>query len=251
MGDLMTVVLKNSLLKNSVLRSWKPTDINNLNLWLDGDDSSTITLNGSNVSQWDDKSGNGYNATQTTAANQPLYNSTGLNNKGILDFNGSSHYLSYPSVGSTDAVTVFVVVKADTLASFRHILGSNGWAIGYTHFLYGNTTRFSFAVNNRNPTDAFATNPFNTGVYRIVGVTADSSNVKFYLNGGADGTTPVVAPQTMTLGAGKIGAWENLVATVERFWDGQIAEIIIYNKVLSTTERQAVETYLTNKWGIS
>ncbi|MFM5944980.1 MAG: hypothetical protein ACKO9G_16710, partial [Dolichospermum sp.] len=39
-------------------------------LWLDAADSSTITLNGSTVSQWNDKSGNGRNAIQATATNQ-------------------------------------------------------------------------------------------------------------------------------------------------------------------------------------
>jgi hypothetical protein len=205
------------------------------------------------VSQWDDKSGNGYNATQTTAANQPLYNSTGLNNKGILDFNGSSHYLNYPSVGSTDAMTVFVVIKADTLLiAFQQILGSDGWAAGYTHLLFENSVdKINFGVNSRTPENAYQTSTFSAGSYKIIGVTSDSSNVKFYINGSPDGTVAVTVPQTMTLGAGKIGAWENLSAVVERFWDGQIAEIIVYNRVLSTTERGIVETYLTNKWGIS
>ncbi len=37
-----------------------PTDITGLILWFDAEDSSTITLNGSDVSQWDDKSAISY-----------------------------------------------------------------------------------------------------------------------------------------------------------------------------------------------
>ena len=36
-----------------------------------------------------------------------------------------------------------------------------------------------------------------------------------------------------------------------RFWNGYVAEIIAYDRVLSSTERQQVETYLKNKWGLS
>lgn len=50
--------------------AWTPAQISTA-LWLDAADSSTVTLNGSTVSQWNDKSGNGRNAVQATAANQP------------------------------------------------------------------------------------------------------------------------------------------------------------------------------------
>jgi hypothetical protein len=52
--------------------AWTPAQIPT-SLWLDATDTSTITLNGSTVSQWNDKSGNGRNATQATAANQPAW----------------------------------------------------------------------------------------------------------------------------------------------------------------------------------
>jgi hypothetical protein len=35
------------------------------------------------------------------------------------------------------------------------------------------------------------------------------------------------------------------------FFDGDIADIIVYDKALTTTERQNVETFLKNKRGIS
>lgn len=53
-------------------RLWTPTVIQTA-LWLDANDASTITLNGSTVSQWSDKSGNGRHATQAVAVNQPAW----------------------------------------------------------------------------------------------------------------------------------------------------------------------------------
>jgi len=67
---------------------WTPAQLTGLALWLDADDASNITLNGSNVSQWDDKSGNGRNVSQATAAFQPTYLATGFNGKPTLQTDG-------------------------------------------------------------------------------------------------------------------------------------------------------------------
>jgi len=51
---------------------WTPADTTTV-LWLDASDAATITQAGGTVSQWNDKSGNNYHATQGTAADQPFY----------------------------------------------------------------------------------------------------------------------------------------------------------------------------------
>lgn len=53
-------------------------------LWLSPQDASTITLNGSDVSDIADKSGNGNDFAQTTAVIQPLYNTTGINGRNTI-----------------------------------------------------------------------------------------------------------------------------------------------------------------------
>ena len=50
----------------------------NLKLWFRAD--SNVVLNGGNVSQWKDCSGNNFHAVQNTNANQPLLISNSLNN---------------------------------------------------------------------------------------------------------------------------------------------------------------------------
>lgn len=52
--------------------NWTPAQIPTA-LWLDANDTSTITLNNLTVSQWNDKSGNLRHVSQATAANQPVY----------------------------------------------------------------------------------------------------------------------------------------------------------------------------------
>ena len=66
---------------------WTPVELGgNLALWLDADDAPTITLNGSTVSQWQDKSGNARHVSQATASVQPAYLANDLNGKAGIDF---------------------------------------------------------------------------------------------------------------------------------------------------------------------
>jgi hypothetical protein len=66
--------------------------------------TGTGALNNGFVTTWYDQSGNGYNATQTTALNQPQIVSSGSiifdNQKPSLIFNGTSSFLSANSVAS-------------------------------------------------------------------------------------------------------------------------------------------------------
>ena len=50
-----------------------PANLSSLALWLDAADSSTITESNQLVSQWSDKSGNNYHATQSTHLSKPTY----------------------------------------------------------------------------------------------------------------------------------------------------------------------------------
>ena len=60
-------------------------------LWLDASDETTITKDSDGlVSQWNDKSGNGHHATQSTPSNQPTFDTDHING-------GSSDWLNLPS----------------------------------------------------------------------------------------------------------------------------------------------------------
>jgi hypothetical protein len=74
---------------NQVL--WTPAEITT-QLWLDAADAGTITID-TGVSQWNDKSGNGYNVVQATTSEQPALLTAELNGLDIVSFNGSSDYL--------------------------------------------------------------------------------------------------------------------------------------------------------------
>jgi hypothetical protein len=92
-------------------------------LWLDAADTLTITELLGSVSQWNDKSGNGYNVVQASGANQPITGTRTVNGLNVLDFNGTSHRLDRlvsPTqlVSTVDGTfTAFAVFQTDTIAS--------------------------------------------------------------------------------------------------------------------------------------
>ena len=78
---------------------WTPAEISTA-LWLDATDATKIALSGSDVTQWTDKSGNSRNATPYTVS--PTYNTTGLNGRGTIDFNGSTQALQVADFYQSD-----------------------------------------------------------------------------------------------------------------------------------------------------
>jgi len=68
-------------------RLWTPALLRPA-LWMDAADQSTITT-ATGISEWRDKSGNGRHFTQSVAARQPGYNTTGINGLGTIAFDGS------------------------------------------------------------------------------------------------------------------------------------------------------------------
>ena len=108
----------NTWKRTAALSSWTVLpDIAGLQLWLDADDSDTITLNGSTVSQWNDKSGNDYHVSQGTASNQPTYTASALNSKSVVRFDGAGDRLfnttAQPVSGSSNR-TIFIVFSCNS-----------------------------------------------------------------------------------------------------------------------------------------
>src|SRR5439155_19226332 len=62
--------------------------------WYDASDTSTITASSNAVSQWNDKSGNGYHLTQGTGSRQPLTNTDTINGLNVIKFDATDDQLA-------------------------------------------------------------------------------------------------------------------------------------------------------------
>jgi hypothetical protein len=219
---------------------------------LDATDASTITLNSTTVSQWNDKSGNGRNFSQATAGNQPTYQASGINSKPSVAFNGAlNNSMSASSVlssGST-AGSIFWVQTTEEDPGSSSSSNNNGclipntwgsssldnhitWTDGNIYFSGFSTTR----VTVGNPSVSL-TAP------RILHHQSTNGSVAFYIDGSSFFTSasntfanPV---SSKTLGGQPIYKFT-----------GQVAELIVLSNIPTTTERQLIEGYLAHKWGM-
>ncbi len=245
---------------------WNPSQLTTA-VWLDADDATTITLNGSNVSQWNDKSGNNRNATQGTAAAQPLFVPTGMNGLPTLQTDGGDFLsigLRFGLFQNVSGATIALVIKYSVGAYTINALSafvSTGASLTMTRFgLTPSATLNRLAVAGRRlDTDSFAAVESSTSRVSASGVgiievgnadyanahanhftngTQDATNVTFQTAGNTENRTP----QAASLFA--------ISSTSNQLFSGcQISEVLMFNSTLSTTDRQKLEGYLAWKWG--
>lgn len=230
---------------------FSPTDISGLQLWLDADDASTITLNGSNVSQWNDKSGNARNFDQGTAANQPARTLSAQNGKTALTF-ATNDFLKNTALnwGASNSTLFLVMKEDDTEQGFQNVFTTGTGATG--QWSYGINANF---VNNRysifdigEAHTAFNFSPTGTNAdvvcFTTAGVSSGSVTANLFRNGTADTGNPKTQTTTTSAAGAQLGA----NSTGAEAYRGTICEVILYDSQLSTTDRNKVEDYLKTKW---
>ena len=221
--------------------AWTPADLGaSLALWLDADDASTITLNGSTVSQWNDKSGNNRNASQTTATAQPT-NPIDINNRRVIQFDGVNDFFSVPEF-STSA-TIFILANRGSATS-PQLSGADPNSFIPTWNV--NAERLEYRSVH---TQAILTElgGGSTTEYAFGCVQLDIANdeVKLNIFGGA------VTTVSQTVGSSdlKINTIGRDFAGATQFTNGAVAEIITSSNLVTTEDRQKLEGYLAWKWG--
>ncbi len=246
---------------------WNPSMIQTA-LWLDAADATTVTTVSGAVSQWNDKSGNGRNASQPTSSRRPTYSTAFLNSKAVVSFDGGDDILGFSD----------------------RTLASNVSAISY----------FFVAVSN-NPTSSdyrafidVATNPspdrasvyFRLSTVEAGGRRLDSDSYQFHqagavttsacigsvlfdyqttslgiaFNGSAisyragsfqtAGTTSNTNSTFISIGASNDSAADAFTAISGGACSCRIAEIIAVQSAVPTSAREKLEGYLAHKWGL-
>jgi hypothetical protein len=224
------------------LRTFQPTDVTGCQLWLDAADTSSMTFSGSTITQWSDKSGNGYHATIASGRIGATYSSA-LN---AVNFATSStgYVTSYPANPTNE--TMFVVFNNPTPSSGNNILiggvqGARSLGAGYTNAGIGTVGNLNTQVVWLASTGTYTA---GTTVFTTSQFTPSSNSIS--LNGGtaASGGAPGFT-------AGRV-TYLGVDATNPVFYYvGYAMEILFYNSILTTSQRQQVEGYLAHKWGLT
>ncbi len=226
-----------------------PDTIQGLQLWLDATDAGTINTSGGFVTQWDDKSGNGFHATQADPNRQPVVAAGVLGGQNAIQFdttgpgdpNGDGLAID-PGLSVGRPYTAYIVDQYSAGATeLRRTLQGTGqnWLLGKWG---GNTAHFTGAWVG--PNAGINAGTINTAISEGIGGPQSS---RWSLNGrGFGGNTSAGAPGNLFLG--QPGAAGN--PPFDEPSQADVSEVLVFNRVLADNERNAVNSYLSDKYGL-
>jgi hypothetical protein len=223
-----------------------------LQLWLAADNIAGLS-DGLPVTQWGDHSGFGY--TLTELSNSPLYSSSFMNNQPAVVFNGTSNYFELASVldyKDESGIGIFAVINAKNSSSYQPIIArdsdsNRGWGCKLND---SEQLSFSVAQSASEAVTRLGSNSVGNA-YTIVSFLYDGSNneIEVYRGNTNDSNT---LENTIPLSIGGTGS--NLSVGKDgngNFFEGSIAEIIVYNWAISPVERILINNYLSSKYDIA
>jgi len=225
---------------------FNPKSISGLAAWYDASVASSITFNGSTVSQWNDLSGNGQHQVQGSASLQPNYSATNANGKPALTTTGTQ-WMQASAFASSAAATVFMVWKISS-ASGTPFMWQRGVVNDVHSFLMNpGTNQIQARRGSSNQGTLTVSDLGVTDIWRV-GTLVFSTTLSRIYNGntvGTDNTATVSAPvgnKVLTLFALDSGT---------RAGNPGFAEFLYYSSQLDDAQQAKVRTYLGKKWGIT
>jgi putative heme-binding domain-containing protein len=224
---------------------------------------SNALRRGEPVDAWPDASGGGLHLSQKEPRARPVFQDT--NGFRALRFNGVTSFLELRQTGrsSLNDVTIFIVAapfgnsgRFDAFLAMSES-GQNDYRTGLTidqgpvftprfQSLNAEGKGFERAVNLLR-----AGHDFGTVRRLCLTSTPGTGGTRLYVNGQVNGQRDRL-PGELRMSELRVGAryYTNGGPPQTRgFFDGDIAELIVYNRVLTDAERSQVEAFLTAKHG--
>jgi len=103
-------------------------------------------------------------------------------------------------------------------------------------------------------TDLQSRSPYGTGTAKIMTVTYNGENVGNPVTSYRDGALLTQNLSSIPTGAIEVGSGELAIGNelnLNRAFDGDIGEIIVYDHILTDSERDDIHDYLSNRWSIT
>jgi len=217
-------------------------------LWLDSRDLSTLTLSGSSVSRWADKSGNGYSFSQSDGSKQPVHSSAGVRFEGqaVLSQLGTN----VPQIRNATALTmIFVGTRLSGGPGSPQFM--TFWFANEGPTVVGATTQkfYIHGTSGGNVTVAWnahfsltSTNSVTPGTSAVYGATLASTGNATNINGTLTTTTGAALNVASTDALMTLGFAGNTNCV--------LSEVLFFSSALPTSDRQLIEGYLAWKWGL-
>ncbi len=236
-GHFVIVWLGLILSPRHVWSQCSPAGVSGVVLWLKASEGLTFQTGTKNVSRWQDVSGCGFtDLSNSNTSNQPLYVEDALNHWPVIQFDGSNDVLTR-SGANLNVQTIFIVTRLDS----------------------NNTTQFGTLLSNGND-QLNIRKEWASREYRILGADVNDfinnapADSNFWVNGTLTGINPngwhVVSAKSENTKNYQDLWIGNASSNFSRFWQGGVAELIMFNADLSDADRIKIEKYLGEKYQI-
>lgn len=231
--------------------SFLPSDVADLVMWMDPDQN--ITLNGSDVSQWDQRAGSASESLVSNASGiRPTYTGMTINGQQALDFDIVNDTMWSSStrttnLGTGDFYTAFVVEPDDATNVNLWDLSDFSTTFYLSVQLDGTgNPRISIGSGSSWEHD-FASLSLSPGTAYVMEVWRDGTSIRVRLNGTMDSDSITDASSMANTGGVQMGEAVDSGA----FYDGRFGDVLLYTSLPSASEREQIMSYLAAKYGIS
>jgi hypothetical protein len=227
-----------------------PISISGCQLWLDGADSSSLVMSGSNVITWKDKSFYEHNmdtltttASWTGTATYPTVG-TSINGKSTVNFT--------PQAGLKQSLTLEGVTNLFWVGRIAAPIDSGG---APQYFLLGSDGSYDWSAGNYGGRFMDAVNA-QASIQSASPTSLFTSDTRAVTNTTFNNVFMPTAPSVFLLSVAGIGGLTRYQGIcydrlgVHIGWCGDLAEVVIFNSTLTAANREKVEGYLAHKWGI-
>ncbi|MDD5704406.1 MAG: hypothetical protein PHR35_00660 [Kiritimatiellae bacterium] len=250
MGTMLFLFLFGSAKGQAV----EPTNIANLQLWLKADSGvyadqagTTPAMNGTAVQRWEDQSGNDKHLTSVGTSENAILRSSvaGLCKRAAVEFTGTTNgilELVNQTLAITNDLTVFVVTQFNLITNHQTFIANRYSTFGWDFYHYSADLKMCVKATATWPKDfVMLQNGLSTNWLFATGLrigTTNSVSVNRALTTSAVGSSGPIsyhANSRLTVG----GLSDNSQQYV-----GQMAEVVVYNRALTSGERSQVEAYL-------
>lgn len=228
--------------------TFDPTYISSLKLWVAARLFADKT-DGDAIATWTDKSGQGNDLTQSSGSLKPLFKQGAVGGRPALLFDGVDDFLTVPNfLSAFTAGEVFLVFKR-TIETPPSSAKSGLWEFGTS----SNATNFPFT--NGIIYDDWGTNTRKTTVDPSPALA--SPNIYNVISASGEWTSNLNGTQIYTTASNTVGftttpsIGRSQVTGLDIFYDGYIAELLIFNAKLGTTDRDYVKNQLGGIYGIT
>lgn len=197
--------------------------------WWDASDTASYTLNGTKVSQWNSRVGVNH-FVQSTDSRRPTITENSLNSLRTINHSGGAVWLNLTTRLTNVRTAIIVMRWTDTTGAYRTIFGDTSnydWHGGLAGGSLFDGTWASASVR---------------GGDKYVNGVLTAGNLERYTS------WRYMIFQTTANTA--IASLTDERGDTSRTIKGDVAEIILMSSVITSTDRGAVNSYLSAKWGL-